>query len=159
MGLFDIFKKKEKTACDCAGACEIKEASCCSSEVKEETGCCSSEESSIINEDGEEMAECECGSMCKVSDIEAKKAAETSEGGMVVKVLGSGCKKCNQLEESTAKAIEKLGVNAKIEHVTDFGKIAAYGVMQTPALVINEKVVSFGKVLKEEEVIEILKTY
>lgn len=81
---------------------------------------------------------------------------ENSEGASV-KVLGSGCAKCNDLEVATKAALSKLGMDTSIEHVTDFGKIAAYGVMTTPALVIDEKVVSYGKVLKMEEVIEILK--
>lgn len=74
-----------------------------------------------------------------------------------VKVLGSGCKKCNLLEANTKAALEQLGMDSAIEHVTDFTKIAAYGVMSTPALVIEEKVVAFGKVLSKEEVVEILK--
>ena len=76
-----------------------------------------------------------------------------------IKVLGSGCEKCNALEKATKEALEEMGVNVQIDHVTDFAKIAAYGVMTTPALVVDEKVVSYGKVLKKQEVIEILKKY
>ena len=72
-------------------------------------------------------------------------------------MLGSGCTKCNELEAATKQALEELGIDETIEHVTDFAKIAAYGVMTTPALVVDGKVVSYGKVLKTEEVIEILK--
>ena len=75
---------------------------------------------------------------------------------MEIKVLGSGCKKCNQLEQSTLAALKELNLNHVIEHVTDFTQIASYGVMTTPALVIDNKVVSYGKVLKKEEVIKIL---
>lgn len=71
----------------------------------------------------------------------------------VVKVLGSGCAKCNELEQVVRLAIEELGMNAAIEHVTEWEKIAAYGVMQTPALVIDEKVVCSGRVLKKDAVI------
>lgn len=71
----------------------------------------------------------------------------------VVKVLGSGCAKCNELEQAVRQAIEELGMNAAIEHVTEWEKIAAYGVMQTPALVIDEKVVCSGRVLKKNAVI------
>ena len=56
-----------------------------------------------------------------------------------VKVLGSGCEKCNALEKATKEALEELGMNVQIDHVTDFAKIAAYGVMTTPALVVDEK--------------------
>ncbi len=74
-----------------------------------------------------------------------------------VKVLGGGCAKCNELEASAVQALTELGMDTTIEHVKDYAKIASYGVMTTPALVIDEKVVSFGKVLKKDEVIEILK--
>lgn len=69
-----------------------------------------------------------------------------------VKVLGSGCAKCQALELSVRKALEELGIDSTIDHVTDFSQIAAYGVMTTPALVVNGKVVSYGKVLKKDEV-------
>ncbi len=74
-----------------------------------------------------------------------------------IKVLGSGCKKCNQLEAATKSALEELKMDTTIEHVTDFKNIAMYGVMSTPALVIDDKVVSYGKVLSKEEVIAIIK--
>ena len=70
----------------------------------------------------------------------------------VVKVLGSGCKKCNELEENTKLAMKELGLNLEIEHVTDFAQIAAYGVMVTPALVVSGRAVSAGKVLKPSEI-------
>lgn len=73
-----------------------------------------------------------------------------------VKILGSGCAKCNQLETATKSALEQLGMDTTIDHVTDFSQIASYGVMTTPALVIDGKVVSYGKVLKTEEVVKIL---
>lgn len=74
-----------------------------------------------------------------------------------VKILGGGCAKCNQLEKATIKALAELGMDITIDHVKDFEKIAAYGVMTTPALVVDGKVVSYGKVLKKDEVIDILK--
>lgn len=76
--------------------------------------------------------------------------------GATIKVLGSGCTKCNQLEAAVKEALGELGMAADIEHITDFAQIAAYGVMSTPALVVNGKVVSYGKVLKRDEVIELL---
>ncbi len=76
--------------------------------------------------------------------------------GAFVKVLGSGCAKCNQLEAATREALSKLGMDTDIEHVKDFAQIAAYGVMTTPALVVDGKVVSYGKVLKPEEIVSIL---
>lgn len=74
-----------------------------------------------------------------------------------VKVLGSGCAKCNQLEQAVREAMQELGMDAAIEHVTELEKIAAYGVMQTPALVVGEKVVCSGRVLKKDAVIELFK--
>ena len=68
-----------------------------------------------------------------------------------VKVLGSGCARCSALEAAVRAAFAELGVDAAIEHVTDFMQIAAYGVMTTPALVVDGKVVSYGKVLKKDE--------
>lgn len=70
---------------------------------------------------------------------------------MDIKVLGSGCKKCNALEAATKEALADLGLPVLVDHVTDFAQIAAYGVMSTPALVIDGKVVSYGKVLKPKE--------
>lgn len=108
----------------------------------------------------EVQAGCSCGGNCCQ---ETEKSSETSglenvekKEEMSVKVLGSGCAKCNQLEAATKEALEKLGMDTTIDHVTDFAQIAGYGVMTTPALIIDGKVVSYGKVLKTEEVVKIL---
>jgi len=77
---------------------------------------------------------------------------------MVIKVLGSGCKNCVTLKENTEIALKETGIKAEIIKVTDFKDIMAYGVMSTPALVIDEKVVSFGKVLKPKDIVKILET-
>ena len=76
--------------------------------------------------------------------------AEKKESG--IKILGGGCAKCNALEAATEEALRELGMDATIDHVRDFEKIAAYGVMTTPALVVDGQVVSYGKVLKKDEV-------
>ncbi len=78
---------------------------------------------------------------------------------MLIKILGSGCKKCVTLKENTEIALKDTGMEAEIIKVMDFKDIMAYGVMTTPALVINEKVVSFGKVLKPKEIIKILEGF
>ncbi len=75
-----------------------------------------------------------------------------------VKVLGSGCLKCNQLEKAVKEALEELNMDISIEHVKDFSKIAQYKVMRTPALVVDGEVKSFGKVLTKDEAIIILKS-
>lgn len=70
---------------------------------------------------------------------------------MEIKILGSGCKKCHQLEKNVRDTVEKLQIAADIEHVSDIERIIAYGVMSTPALVVDNKVVSAGKVLNDKE--------
>jgi len=102
----------------------------------------------------EETGSCCCGGACDAESI--KNAAEMNKEGESVKVLGSGCAKCNQLEANVKAALEQLGMDTTIEHVTDFSQIAAYGVMTTPALVVDGKVVSYGKVLKVEEAVKLL---
>ncbi len=71
---------------------------------------------------------------------------------LTIKILGSGCPNCKKLEQETRKVIQELALEAQVEHVTDYGEITEYGVMSTPALVINEKVVSSGKVLSQAEI-------
>ena len=78
--------------------------------------------------------------------------AEEEKETRRVKVLGSGCARCNELEAEVKAAMEELGIEPLVGHVTDPARIAAYGVMSTPALVVDEKVVSFGRVLKKDEV-------
>ena len=74
---------------------------------------------------------------------------------MIIKVLGPGCANCKKLEKNVQVAVKELGLDASIEKVTDFKEIAKYGVMSTPALVIDDEVKVFGKVAKAEEI----KTY
>lgn len=74
-----------------------------------------------------------------------------------IKVLGSGCSKCEALLAVTKEAVQHLGIDAEIEYVTDFAQIARYGVMSTPALVVDEKVVSAGRVLKASQIESFLK--
>ena len=76
---------------------------------------------------------------------------------MEIKILGPGCPRCASLYDNVILALEELGLEAQVEKVTDLGQIAAHGVIQTPGLVVNGKVVSQGKVLSVEEVKEILK--
>jgi small redox-active disulfide protein 2 len=71
---------------------------------------------------------------------------------MEIKVLGTGCKKCKTLEENVKKALKAANLEASIEKVEDLKDIIEYGVMNTPALVINGEVKSTGKVLKPAEI-------
>ncbi len=65
---------------------------------------------------------------------------------MVIKVLGSGCANCKKLEANVREALKQLGIEATIEKVEDFKDIMAYGVMRTPALVVDEQVKVMGRV-------------
>lgn len=75
---------------------------------------------------------------------------------MIIKILGSGCKKCVSLSENAMVAAKAAGKVAEIVKVTDFAQIAGYGVMSTPGLVIDEKLVSSGKVLTAQEIERLL---
>ena len=70
---------------------------------------------------------------------------------MDVKVLGSGCANCQTLEERVHTALNALEKTADVSHVTDYGEIASWGVMSTPALVIDEQVVLAGRVPSVDE--------
>lgn len=71
---------------------------------------------------------------------------------MIIKILGKGCANCKKLEANTKLAVEELGLDATIEKVTDIKDIMKYGVMSTPALVVDEKVKFTGKVPSVEDV-------
>jgi small redox-active disulfide protein 2 len=75
---------------------------------------------------------------------------------MIIKILGSGCRKCVALGENAMVAAKAAGKEAEIIKVTDFAQIAGYGVMSTPGLVIDEKLVSSGKVLTAQDIEKLL---
>ena len=75
---------------------------------------------------------------------------------MIIKILGSGCANCVNLERVTREALAALGVDATVEKVTDYPTIAGYGVMSTPGLVVDEKVVLSGRVPTAAQVRELL---
>ncbi|WP_024288301.1 thioredoxin family protein [Cellulomonas sp. KRMCY2] len=78
---------------------------------------------------------------------------------MKIKVLGPGCANCVNLERVTREAVAAMGIDADIEKVTDYAAIAGYGVMRTPALVVDEKVVLSGRVPTAGHVRELLTPY
>lgn len=98
---------------------------------------------------------CCCSGSCNEETM--AEVEKTKGSGSRIKILGAGCAKCNDLEVSVQKALEELGRDESIDHVTDFMQIASYGVMTTPALVIDGKVVSIGKVLSVDEVKELIR--
>lgn len=75
---------------------------------------------------------------------------------MKIEVLGSGCARCNELTRVTEEAVAKAGVDAEIEHVTDMGRIVSYGVMATPALVIDGEVRLSGRIPKVDDLVALL---
>ena len=72
---------------------------------------------------------------------------------MHIKILGSGCAKCNRLEQLTREAVAELGLEASFEHVTDMDRIMAYPIMTTPALVIDETVRVSGRIPARTELL------
>ncbi len=75
---------------------------------------------------------------------------------MQIKVLGSGCANCKTLERRTLEAVQELNIQASVEKVEDYQKIASYGIMRTPGLVIDEKVAISGVVPTVEKIKELL---
>ncbi|MBS1230653.1 MAG: redox-active disulfide protein 2 [Proteobacteria bacterium] len=77
---------------------------------------------------------------------------------MLIKILGSGCAKCQRLEQLTREAAAELGIDAQFEHVRELDKIMAYPIMTTPALVIDEKVKVSGRMPSKDEIAGWLKS-
>ncbi len=74
-----------------------------------------------------------------------------------IKILGSGCANCKRLEATTRKVVEALGIEAEIEKVTDYAEMMKYPILATPGLVINEKLVSAGRLPSEAQIAQWLK--
>lgn len=71
---------------------------------------------------------------------------------MRVRVLGGGCKKCEALLKATKEALANTGLKGEVEYITDFGEIASLGIMTTPALMLDDEIVSTGRVLKTSDI-------
>lgn len=106
-------------------------------EKKVSTCCCCSSESKV-----EESADCCCG--------------DTASGIINIKVLGAGCKSCHEQYENAKTAVKAMGLAVEVEYITDMEKVMGYSAMSMPAIVVNEKVVSMGKVLKAADVEKLL---
>lgn len=130
MALFNFGKKKEE---------KKTPTCCCGSEPKVEksTGCC-------------------CGSAPKAEETTSCCGAPV-EGICCIKVLGAGCKSCHEQYENAKAAVKTMGLDIEVEYITDMEKVMGYGVMSMPAIVVNEKVVSIGKVLKAADVEKLLR--
>ena len=128
MALFNFGKKKE----------EKKAPTCCCGSTEptaEKSACCCAASKA-------EASACCCGAPV--------------EGICCVKILGAGCKSCHEQYENAKAAVQALGLNVEVEYITDMEKVMEYGVMSMPAIVVNEKVVSMGKVLKAADVEKLL---
>jgi small redox-active disulfide protein 2 len=75
---------------------------------------------------------------------------------MKIEILGMGCAKCQQLMANAEKAVKAAGVQAEVVKVEDMNQIVGYGIMTTPALVVDGKVVSAGKVLSADDIKKVL---
>lgn len=78
---------------------------------------------------------------------------------MEIKILGTGCTNCKNLQKSVINALVELNIEADVEKVEDIQKIVSYGIMRTPGLVINGKVVISGRIPNSNEIKEILTKY
>ena len=108
------------------------------------------------------IAPCSCSCGCSTSEESAAANAccpEAKDGICCVKVLGAGCKSCREQYENAKEAVEAMGLPVQVEYITDMQKVMEYGVMRMPALVVNEKVVSMGKILKAAEVEKLLRGF
>ena len=100
---------------------------------------------------------CSCGcQMGETEEIGNDCCPEAGDGICCIKVLGAGCKSCNEQYENTKQAVKDMGLSVEVEYITDMQRVMEYGVMSMPALVVNEKVVAMGKVLKAKEVVALL---
>ncbi len=101
----------------------------------------------------EEKTVCGCGCGCSANQ---PKPQLKNEDECRIKMLGAGCKSCHELYVNTVEVAEKFGIHTEVAYITDMQKVMEYGVMSMPALVIDEKVISQGKILKISEIEKII---
>ena len=115
---------------------------------------------SLFGKKKEGAPACCCGAAPANEATEAKATSEccgkTVDGICCVKVLGAGCKSCHEQYENAKQAVKNMGLDLDVEYITDMEKVMAYGAMSMPALVVNEQVVSVGRVLKSVDVEKLL---
>ena len=101
---------------------------------------------------------CNCGcSKSEVREVTNDCCSEAKNGICCIKVLCAGCKSCHEQYENAKEAVKAMGLSVEVEYITDMQKVMEYGVMSMPAIVVNEKVVSMGKVLKAADVEKLLR--
>ena len=101
---------------------------------------------------------CSCGCSASKAEKNIKDCCPDIKEGEIccIKVLGAGCKSCHEQYENAKQAVKDMGLSVEVEYITDMPKVMEYGVMSMPALVVNEKVVVMGKVLKAADVVALL---
>lgn len=127
-----------------------KSGDCCNMEIVEEND---------TEVKTEQTSDCACKCNCSVNESEKMAndcCPEVTDGICCIKVLGSGCKSCHELYENAKTAVKNMGIDIEVEYITDLQQVVSYGVMSMPALVVNEKVVSAGKVNKSAEIEKLL---
>ena len=96
---------------------------------------------------------CACSCGCSATEC----CPDLKEGEICcIKVLEAGCKSCHEQYQNAKQAVKDMGLSVEVEYITDMQKVMEYGVMSMPALVVNEKVVAMGKVLKAADVVALL---
>lgn len=120
---------------------ENKEPACNCSDAQQLTPVCDCTNAFNLPE---EAVTCDCGGKCQTAKIK-------------IKILGTGCAKCHEQLKNVQETVKAMGLDTEVEYITDLQTIMIYGVMSMPAVVINEKVVSMGKVLKPSEIEKLLK--
>ena len=99
---------------------------------------------------------CACNAPVEETKEESCCCNAVADSLVSIKVLGAGCKSCHEMYENTKEAVKNAGLSVEVEYITDLEKVMEYGVMSMPGLVVNEKVVSMGKVLKAADVEKLL---
>ena len=108
----------------------------------------------------EEKKSCGCSCSCESAEpvtTTSTCCGEAVKGICCIKVLGAGCKSCHEQYENAKAAVKAMGLNVEVAYITDMEQVMTYGAMSMPAIVVNEKVVSMGRVLKVAEVEKLLR--
>lgn len=100
-----------------------------------------------------------CFSSGALPHYDLKAEAEQPRQAARILILGAGCPTCRALEQAVKRALDDLNANISVGHVTDYAEMAKYGVMSTPALAIDGRVVSAGRALTQKDVLHLLKEY
>ncbi|MGN0799762.1 MAG: thioredoxin family protein [Christensenellales bacterium] len=154
MALFHFKKKQvEQQAPACACSCSCEEPA--GDAVQNTNGCCPEAQNTNCCCPEAQNTNCCCPEVQNTNGC----CSETQNGIYSIKVLGAGCKSCHVQYENAKAAAAKRKIPVEVEYVTDLQKIMGYGVMSMPALVVNEKVVSAGRLLDIDEIAALLNQF